>query len=151
MWESQVLLTDGQVVFPQVLRFSPTFDERSSLYKWNILERAVKPKLKRHIVRRVDQLLTGKIFSRWHWKYICSAQNKNRYNSGIVLRKVRILTLSAVVGILTLRKTISELLLRKIGIGTKWEYLPLWHILVISFSYSSKSYFCKPLSHLKIQ
>ena len=51
--------------------------------------------------------------------YICSAQSKNRYNSGIVLRKVRILTLSAVVGILTLRKTISELLLRKVGIGTK--------------------------------
>ena len=33
MWESQVLLTDGQVVFPQVLWFSPTFDERSSRYK----------------------------------------------------------------------------------------------------------------------
>ena len=33
MWESQVLLTDGQVVFPQVLRFSSTFDERSSRYK----------------------------------------------------------------------------------------------------------------------
>ena len=30
MWESQVLLTDGQVVFPRVLRFSPTFDERSA-------------------------------------------------------------------------------------------------------------------------
>ena len=27
MWESQVLLTDGQVVFPQVLGFLPTFDE----------------------------------------------------------------------------------------------------------------------------
>ena len=27
MWKSQVLLTDGQVVFPWVLRFSPTFDE----------------------------------------------------------------------------------------------------------------------------
>ena len=26
MWESQVLLTDGQVVFLRVLRFSPTFD-----------------------------------------------------------------------------------------------------------------------------
>ena len=44
MWESQVLLTDGQVVFLRVLRFSPTFDERSARYKWNILERAVKPK-----------------------------------------------------------------------------------------------------------
>ena len=33
MWESQVLLTDGQVVFPRVLRFSPTFDERSAQYK----------------------------------------------------------------------------------------------------------------------
>ena len=27
LWESQVLLTDGQVVFPWVLRFLPTFDE----------------------------------------------------------------------------------------------------------------------------
>ena len=44
MWESQVLLTDGQVVFLRVLRFSPTFDERSARYKWNSLERAVKPK-----------------------------------------------------------------------------------------------------------
>ena len=41
--------------------------------------------------------------------YICSAQSRNRYNSGIVLRKVGILTLLRKVGILTLRKTISEL------------------------------------------
>ena len=47
MWESQVLLTDGQVVFLRVLRFSPTFDERSARYKWNILERAIKPKSKK--------------------------------------------------------------------------------------------------------
>ena len=47
MWESQVLLTDGQVVFLRVLRFSPTLDERSARYKWNILERAVKPKSKK--------------------------------------------------------------------------------------------------------
>ena len=47
MWESQVLLTDGQVVFLRVLRFSSTFDERSARYKWNILERAVKPKSKK--------------------------------------------------------------------------------------------------------
>ena len=47
MWESQVLLTDGQVVFLRVLRFSPTFVERSARYKWNILERAVKPKSKK--------------------------------------------------------------------------------------------------------
>ena len=46
MWESQVL-TDGQVAFLRVLRFSPTFDERSAQYKWNILERAVKPKSKK--------------------------------------------------------------------------------------------------------
>ena len=44
MWESQVLLTDGQVVFPRVIRFSPTFDERSARHKLNVLERAVKPK-----------------------------------------------------------------------------------------------------------
>ena len=41
IWESQVLLTDGQEVFPWVLWFSPIFDERSARYKWNILERAI--------------------------------------------------------------------------------------------------------------
>ena len=55
--------------------------------------------------------------------YICSAQSENRYNSGIVLRKVRILTLLGEVGILTLRSAIPELLVRKVGIGTKWEYV----------------------------
>ena len=50
---------------------------------------------------------------------ICSAQSKNRYNFGLVLRKVGILTLSGEVGILTLRRAIPELLLRKVGIGTK--------------------------------
>ena len=50
---------------------------------------------------------------------ICSAQSENRYNSGIVLRKVRILTLSGEVIILTLRSAIPELLVRKVGIGTK--------------------------------
>ena len=49
----------------------------------------------------------------------CSAQSENRYDSGIVLRKVRILTLSGEVGILTLRSAIPELLVRKVGIGTK--------------------------------
>ena len=43
MWESQVLLMDGQVVFLRVLQFSPTFDELSA----HILERAVKPKSKK--------------------------------------------------------------------------------------------------------
>ena len=33
MWENQVLLMDGQVVFPRVLRFSPTFDEKLARYK----------------------------------------------------------------------------------------------------------------------
>ena len=50
---------------------------------------------------------------------ICSAQSRNRYNSGIVLSKVGILTLLRKVGILTLRKTILELSLRKVRIGTK--------------------------------
>ena len=50
---------------------------------------------------------------------ISSAQSENRYNSGIVLRKVGILTLSDEVGILTLRSAIPELLVRKVGIGTK--------------------------------
>ena len=54
MWESQVLLTDGQVVFLRVLRFSPTFDERSARYKWNILERAVKPKSKKKKKKDLD-------------------------------------------------------------------------------------------------
>ena len=48
-------------------------------------------------------------------KYICSAQSENRYNSGIVLRKVGMLTLSGEVGILTLRRAIPELLV------SKWE------------------------------
>ena len=56
MWESQVLLTDGQVVFLRVLRFSPTFDERSARYKWNILERAVKPKSKKKKKKKKDPL-----------------------------------------------------------------------------------------------
>ena len=51
--------------------------------------------------------------------YLCSAQSENRYNSGIVMRKVGILTLSGEVGILTLRSAIPELLMRKVGIGTK--------------------------------
>ena len=49
MWESQALLTDGQVFFPRAVWFSPTFDERSARYKWNILARAVKPKSKKKI------------------------------------------------------------------------------------------------------
>ena len=39
-----------------------------------------------------------------------------------------ILTLLRKVGILTLRKTILELLLRKVEIGTKWEYLLLYEV-----------------------
>ena len=37
-------LKDGQVVFPWILRFSPTFDKRLACYKQIILEIAVKPK-----------------------------------------------------------------------------------------------------------
>ena len=39
-----------------------------------------------------------------------------------------ILTLLRKVGILTLRKTVLELLLHKVGIGTKWEYLLLYEV-----------------------
>ena len=53
MWESQVLLKDGQMVFPGVLWFSPAFDERLSRYKLNILESAVKQKKK--IVRQTKK------------------------------------------------------------------------------------------------
>ena len=52
-------------------------------------------------------------------QYICSAQSRNRYDSGIVLRKVGILTMLRKVGKLTLRKTIPELYLHKVRIGTK--------------------------------
>ena len=60
MWESQVLLTDGQVVFLRVLRFSPTFDERSARYKWNILERAVKPKSKKKKKKKDRSAMSGR-------------------------------------------------------------------------------------------
>ena len=40
--------------------------------------------------------------------YICSAQSKNRYNSGIVLRKVGILTLSANSGIVPDNSRIAQ-------------------------------------------
>ena len=57
---------------------------------------------------------------------ICSAQSKNRYNSGIVIRKVRILTVPREVWILILQKTIPELFQRKTEIDKKWEYLFLY-------------------------
>ena len=52
-----ILLVDGQVVFLRVLRFSPTFDERSAQYKWNILERAVKPKSKKKKKKKIIIIL----------------------------------------------------------------------------------------------
>ena len=68
MWESQVLLTDGQVVFLRVLRFSPTFDERSARYKWNILERAVKPKSKKKKKKKCyETLVTYQTAERCPW------------------------------------------------------------------------------------
>ena len=53
------------------------------------------------------------------------------------------------VEILTLRKTIPELLLRKVGIGRVRIFIFV-RVFEISFAYSSKSYFCKFLSHLKV-
>ena len=47
MWESQVLLTDGQVFFPQVLGFSLTFDEWPARYKWNIRKKGIKTQIKK--------------------------------------------------------------------------------------------------------
>ena len=67
MWESQVLLTDGQVV----LRFSPTNDERSARYKWNILERAVKPKSKKKKKKKKKKMVGHrwiKLFMEIQWK-----------------------------------------------------------------------------------
>ena len=71
-WESQVLLLDGQVVFHQFLQFWSTFDERSAQYKWNILERAIKPKSKKKKKKRTKACLkkpqtnlTTKVVSVW--------------------------------------------------------------------------------------
>ena len=61
-------------------------------------------------VNRVSRLNIYRNNHSYNTTRICSAQSRNRYNSGIVLRKV---------GILTLRKTIPELSLRKVRIGTK--------------------------------
>ena len=58
MWESQVLLTDGQVVFPQVFEFSPTFDEWSARYKWNIFETQIKKKK----MTLISLIHTGSLF-----------------------------------------------------------------------------------------
>ena len=50
MWESQVLLTDDQVVFfPRILRFSPIFDERSVDISEIILKGPKNPKQKKKI------------------------------------------------------------------------------------------------------
>ena len=53
--------------------------------------------------------------------YNCSAQSRIWYYSRIVLRKVGILILLFKVGILTLRKTISELSLCKVRRGTQYD------------------------------
>ena len=45
-------------------------------------------------------------------QYICWAQSKNRYNSGIVLRKVGILTLSANSGIVPDNSRIAQEMLK---------------------------------------
>ena len=47
IWESQVLLTDGLLVFLWVIRILSTFDEQSAGYKWNILETKLKKKTKK--------------------------------------------------------------------------------------------------------
>ena len=52
------------------------------------------------------------------WEYICSAQSRNGYNSGIVPAKVGILTLPGNVRILTWHGSIPELSLPKVRIGT---------------------------------
>ena len=54
MWESQVLLTDGQVVLPRVLQFLPTFDEQLARYKWNILENPNQKKKKKGEIRQTS-------------------------------------------------------------------------------------------------
>ena len=69
MWESLALLTDGQVGFPRVLWFSPTFDERSARYKWNILERAVKPKSKKKKKKKKKYVI--------HWYLALSMLSRN--------------------------------------------------------------------------
>ena len=58
-------------------------------------------------------------------KYICSMQSENLDNAGIVLCKVRIPTLADRVRSLTLRYSILEVSVRKVGIGTMLEYLSI--------------------------
>ena len=67
-----------------------------------------------------------------YYTCICSAQSKNWDNSGIVLRKVRILTLPGEVEILTLHKTVPEFLLRKVGNEDKVRISIVVHLFVIS-------------------
>ena len=49
MWESQMLLTDGKVVFPWVLQFLPTFYEWQMArykYSWKGRKTQIKKKVK---------------------------------------------------------------------------------------------------------
>ena len=61
---------------------------------------------------------------------ICSAQNKNRYISGMVLRKVGILTLSANSGIVPGNSRIAQ--------GISWEYLDKMRIGKVAVLRNSK-------------
>ena len=70
-----------------------------------------------HLKRQQRNRNKGMVWLVLHM-YICSAQSRNWYKSGIDLRKV-ILTLSDKVRIPTLPDSIPELSVRKVGIKTK--------------------------------
>ena len=107
-----------------------------AIYMYKIMIKIYKFRLWRDFFLNLQQITEVTRCSCWHqnfvpkglWApapglYTCIESWKNWDNSGIVLRKVGILTLSDEVGILTLRSAIPELLVRKVGIGTKWEYV----------------------------
>ena len=88
---------------------------RSSCYHFNLSDRCDSRDLNFLYAWRMTIVVSWvRIYQK---AFMCSE------NSEIVLRKVRILTLSGEVGILTLRSAFPELLVRKVRIGTKWEYM----------------------------
>ena len=161
MWESQVLLTDGQVVFLRVLRFSPTFDERSARYKWNILERAVKPKSKKKKKKRLaysqlgnqarDSLtkffvwqinllpLSGLIQQMAHWWYFSYFSQKTGFAISCKLSPLETICMKCQILFSRekKRKNISKCCLLKIlprvPNVNPGKYWPIfWHLIVIS-------------------
>ena len=79
-WERQAVLVEGQMFFLWVLRFLSTFDEQLAWCKWNILERAVKPKSKKKKKKKVVApviiwLMALTPNHRFHWDHTWCKQN----------------------------------------------------------------------------